>query len=229
MKNGLPEIVERKRLPSPAPAPQALTFLGAALWLGSRDLSRIYELDPENGAVIEEQASSGIPWAGVATGSTIRFTLGEGEQDDRYIVEYRPGVGFAPNGSGRGADGLPARIACPDFTGSYLSWDGQRLYLSQWYKGRILELDGDGRPRRTIEVGEEVSGHVYANGSLYVLNGTEQDGENWRVVRLNPAEENPVIEEVARVPFACRSLAFDGTNFWSNHRAANTIISFSLP
>ena len=25
------------------------------------------------------------------------------------------------------------RIACPEFTGSYLSYDGGNIYLSQWY------------------------------------------------------------------------------------------------
>jgi hypothetical protein len=39
----------------------------------------------------------------------------------------------------------------------------------------------------------------------------------------------PKIEDLARVPFACRSLTFDGENFWTNHRAANEIVSFTLP
>ena len=229
MKKDLPDVVERKRFASPAPAPQALTFHRSFIWMGSRDLSRIYKLDPKTGAVLEEHASPGIPWAAVATGSTIRFTMGEGAEDDRYIVEYKPGAEFSPNGSGRGADGLPARIACPDLTGSYLSWDGQRLYLSQWYKGRILELDKDGSIRREITVGEEVSGHVFVNGSVYVLRGTEKaEGEKWCIAKFNLSDQKPVVEELARVPFACRSLAFDGENFWSNHRAANTIISFTV-
>jgi hypothetical protein len=39
----------------------------------------------------------------------------------------------------------------------------------------------------------------------------------------------PKIEDIARVPFACRSLTFDSENFWTNHRAANEIVSFTLP
>ena len=230
MKNSLPEVIEQKRFTSPAPAPQALTFFSGFIWLGSRDLSRIYKLNPKNGAVLEEHASPGKPWAAVATGSTIRFTIGEGSEDDRYILEYKPGEKFNPNGNARGSDGLPARIPCPDLTGSYLSWDGKRLYLSQWYRGRILELDEDGGIKREITVGEEISGHVFVNGSIYVLRGTEKvEGERWRIAKFNLSEAKPVVEDVAQIPFACRSLAFDGTNFWSNHRAANTIISFSLP
>ena len=37
------------------------------------------------------------------------------------------------------------------------------------------------------------------------------------------------VQDVARVPFACRSLAFDGRAFWTNHRAQNETVAFSLP
>jgi hypothetical protein len=47
--------------------------------------------------------------------------------------------------------------------------------------------------------------------------------------RLNPQEETPAVEDIAVVPFACRSLTFDGERFWSNYRAKDTIISFALP
>lgn len=47
--------------------------------------------------------------------------------------------------------------------------------------------------------------------------------------RLNPQEETPAAEDIAVVPFACRSLTFDGERFWSNYRAKDTIISFALP
>jgi hypothetical protein len=42
-------------------------------------------------------------------------------------------------------------------------------------------------------------------------------------------QETPNVQDLARVPFACRSLTFDGVEFWTNHRAANEIVSFALP
>ena len=33
-------------------------------------------------------------------------------------------------------------------------------------------------------------------------------------------------EELARVPFAARALAYDGSRFWTNHREANQIVAF---
>ena len=61
-----------------------------------------------------------------------------------------------------------------------------------------------------------------------MLRGTEQNGESWTIARLDPREEKPEVKDIAVVPFACRSLTFDGANFWSNHRAANEIVSIRV-
>jgi outer membrane protein assembly factor BamB len=215
----LPSITERQRLPSPATTPQALTWDGNLLWMGSRDLRRVYAIDPSEWTVVEEREAPGIPWAAVAAGESLRFTIGEGPNDDRYIRRFISTAGFSETD----------RIACPEFTGSYLSHDGNDLYLSQWYKHRILKLDTNGNIIRIIDVGAEISGHVFVDGLIYVLRGTEQNGENWSIARLDPREETPNMQDIARIPFACRSLTFDGEAFWSNYRAKDTIISFGLP
>jgi outer membrane protein assembly factor BamB len=213
----LPTIIERGRFPSPAPAPQALAWDDNKLWMGSRDLRQIYVIDPENGTVLKQQEAPGIPWAAVALNGESRFTIGEDPDDDRYIYRYTPESGFSK------------MFACPDFTGSYLSFDGRNLYMSQWYKKRVLKFDDKGNVIREINVGAEICGHAFANGSLYVLRGKEQPNEDWRIARLNLEKERLVVEDIAVVPFACRSLTFDGELFWSNYRAKDTIISFVLP
>jgi hypothetical protein len=215
----LPVVKEHRRLSSPAIAPQALAWHASALWMGSRDLRRIYGIDVKTWNVFEEREAPGIPWAAVSIGDAIRFTIGEGTEDDRYLRRYIPGSGFLKNG----------RVACPEFTGSYLSSDGNNLYLSQWYKHRILKLDASGNITRTIDVGAEISGHAFIDGFIYLLRGTEQNGENWSIARLDPRKDRPEVEDVAKIQFACRSLAFDGERFWSNHRAANETVSFLLP
>ncbi len=85
--------------------------------MGSRDLRRIYLIDPKTWEVLDEKEPPGIPWAAVATNGTLRFTIGEGPNDDRYIRRFVPELGFSE------AD----KIACPEFTGSYLSYDGENL------------------------------------------------------------------------------------------------------
>jgi hypothetical protein len=175
-------------------------------------------MDRGKWTVAEESEAPGIPWAAVSGGDALWFTLGEGADDDRYLRRYVPGQGFTSE-----------RIPCPEFTGSYLSFDGDHLYLSQWYNFRILKLDAKGNILREIGVGAEISGHTFIDGLIYVLRGTEQNGGDWRLARLDPREPTPKVEELARVPFQCRSLAFDGERLWTNHREADRIVSFEMP
>lgn len=188
------------------------------LWMGSRDLRRVYQIDVATWTVVRETEAPGIPWAAVPTGDVLRFTLGEGPEDDRYLRSFDPAGGFGED-----------RIACPELTGSYLSFDGTNLHLSQWYKHRILKLDAGGNTLRVIDVGAEICGHVFVDGTIYLLRGVETPNEDWRIARLDPRQETPEVTDLAIVPFACRSLTFDGVNFWTNHRAANEIVSFALP
>src|SRR6266478_486215 len=101
------KVIEKRRLTSPATTPQALAWdsRNKRLWLGSRDLRRIYAIDPQNGTVLTEQEAPGIPWAAVALNGELRFTIGTGANDDRYIYRYTA------------EDGFSKMFACPDFTG----------------------------------------------------------------------------------------------------------------
>jgi hypothetical protein len=235
----LPTIKEQKRFPSPAVTPQALAWDGKQMWMSSRDLGFLYKIDIEQSKILDEVDPPGVVWAAVATNGAIHCTIGKGLNDDRYVYRY--------DGNGR----FEKLFACPDLTGSYLSYDGESLYLSQWYEQRILKLDKAGHTVGTIEVGAEICGHVFAKGAIYVLRGTENvprppyaggkptaerfkagakpGEEQWWIARINPQDETPEVADVAVVPFAARSLTFDGENFWSNYRAANETVCFSLP
>ncbi len=235
----LPVISEKRRLKSPTVTPQALAWDGKQLWMSSRDLGFLYMLDADGSKIVKEIDPPGVVWAAVATNGAMHVTIGKGLNDDRYVYRYD------------GKNGFVRLFACPELTGSYLSSDGENLYLSQWYEQRILRMDAKGNVAGTIDVGAEICGHVFADGAIYVLRGTEnvprpQDAggkptperfrsgaregeEQWWIARLDPRDKNPEVVDVARVPFAARSLTFDGENFWSNHRAANETFCFSLP
>ena len=90
-------------------------------------------------------------------------------------------------------------------------------------------FDDEGNVLREIDIGGEICGHTFVNDSLYVLRGQEKPNEDWRIARVNTREETPLPADIAIVPFASRSLTFDGKLFWSNYRAKDTIISFALP
>jgi hypothetical protein len=222
-QNRLPNIIERKRLASPTITPQALAYEDDCLWMSSRDLGTLCKIDLDTWKVAHEIDPPGVVWAAVSAGNgEMCFTIGKGLNDDRYVYRYATNEGFTK------------LFACPDFTGSYISFDGRHLYMSQWYKERILKFDARGNILREINVGEEICGHTLVDGGIYVLRGRENKNqpnksEEWRIARLDPNEESPQVEDLAVVPFAARSLTFDGKYFWSNHRAANETISFSLP
>src|SRR5438876_11621373 len=225
----LPTVKERKRFSSPAITPQALAWDGKQLWISSRDLGFLYKVRAglavttisaagiDAMEIVEEVDPPGIVWAAVATNGAIHTTIGKGLNDDRYVYRY------APN------DGFTKLFACPDFTGSFLSFDGANLYLSQWYEKRILKYDQKGNVICKIDIGAEICGHTFVDGMIYVLRGKEKPNEDWRIARLDPQEETPRVKDIAAVPFACRSLTFDGELFWSNYRSKDTIISFALP
>ena len=151
-------VEELLRLPSPAPKPQSIAFDGTALWMGSRETRRLYAIEPNAWTVREEAQAPGTPWGMVAVGDEFRVVTGEAPDDDRFIRRFVPGHGF------KDAD----RIACPDDTGSQLSYDGDRLYLSQWYRKRILALDDAGTVGRIVQLDREIVGHVVVGGRFYV-------------------------------------------------------------
>lgn len=222
ISSGMKEVADLKRHSSPTVTPQALAWDGTQLWMSSRDLGTLYRTERDELKIVEEIDPPGVVWAGVATHDDWRFTIGEGLNDDRYVYRYTA------------AEGFKRLFACPELTGSYLSFDGQHLYLSQWYKERILKLDDKGNIEGQINVGAEICGHTFVDGLIYVLRGRENKdvpnrAEEWRIARLNPREESPAVEDLATIPFASRSLAFDGQRFWSNHRAANETVSFAVP
>ena len=210
-------IKEQQRRSAPTVTPQALAWDGKQLWMSSRDLGTLYKVDRSALKVSDEIDPPGIVWAAVATNGSMHFTIGKGLNDDRFVYRYNAKNGFTK------------LFTSPDFAGSYLSYDGANLYLSQWYEKRILKFDEKGEILRKIDIGAEICGHTFVDGLIYVLRGQEKPNEDWRIARLDPREETPKVEDLATVPFAARSLTFDGKNFWSNHRAANETISFSLP
>ncbi len=213
----LPSIIEQRRVAAPCVTPQALAFQGEELWLSSRDLGLLYRVEVESWEVVETIKPPGVIWAAVSLGEELRCTIGEGAEDDRYVYSYSRRAGFEK------------LFACPEFAGSYLSFDGDHLYLSQWYKKRILRMDAAGKVLDEIGVGAEICGHAFVHGDLYVVRGAEKPDEAWRIARVDLHAETPPVTDLATVPFACRSLTSDGEKFWSNHRAANETISFTVP
>ena len=144
-------IAKIHRRSSPTITPQALAWDCNHLWVSSRDLGTLYKTDVETWKIVDEIDPPGVVWAAVSSGNgEIYFTIGKGLNDDRYIYRYATNEGFTK------------LFACPDFTGSYLGFDGECLYMSQWYEERILKFDAQGNVIREIDIGAEICGHTFS-------------------------------------------------------------------
>jgi outer membrane protein assembly factor BamB len=212
-------VEELMRLPSPAPKPQSIAFDGDTLWMGSRETRRLYALDPNTWTVREEAAAPGTPWGMTVVGDELRVLLGVTEDDNRVIRRFVPGHGF------KSTDTLP----CPDDTGSQLSYDGDRLYVSQWYNKRILALDETGAVGTTVPVPHGICGQVIVNGRFYCITTDDEDGGAYWLTRVDARGETIASEDLAVVGFRARGLAYDGERFWTNHREADQIVAFKAP
>lgn len=213
----LPKIQELMRVPSPAPSPQALAFDGEHLWMGSWDTQRIYGIQPQRFTVFEEANCPGRPVGAVAVGDELRVVCGEGVEDDRYIRRYIPGHGFKMN----------EKVPCPDFTGSFLAFDGLHLWLSQRFDKRVLELSAEYGVQRVIPMDAQIIGIVLKGQTLYLSTWHGKDGGGCKIARTVLGSEK--VEYVASVDFAAISLTHDGTRFWTNDHRGTAIVAFNLP
>ena len=129
-----------------------------------------------------------------------------------------------------------------EWTGS--AWMILRDYVAPRVLGRTLES-----AEEVYALTAHIRGHQMARGGLeaaiwdlearqkrveklHIIELSSEDqrrfSEEWRIARLDPSGEAPEVDDLATIPFASRSLTHDGEKFWSNHRAANETISFTI-
>jgi len=213
MKN----VEELLRLPSPAPRPQSLAFDGETLWMGSLETERLYALDARRWTVREEVQAPGLPYGMTVVGDELRVLCSETAEDHRIIRRFIPGHGF------RTQDAIP----CPDDTGSQLGFDGDRLYVSQWYNKKVLSLDDKGHVGTVIDVPHGICGMVIVEGCFYLATTDDESSDDYWLTRVDARSGQAKIDDVARIGFKARALAFDGERFWTNHREHHEIVAFA--
>ena len=104
-----------------------------------RDEPHLRTASPSKGACSKRPIAPGRPYGLTVTGDALRVVIGDAHDGGRRRPLH------PPLHHGQGLQD-PKRSACPDGTGSFLAYDGDRLYLSQRDNQVILELDesGDG-------------------------------------------------------------------------------------
>jgi hypothetical protein len=212
-------VEEFLRLPSPAPRPQSLAYDGRLLWMGSIATNRLYALRPMQWTVEEEAAAPGKPYGLAIVGDELRVISAETPEDHRMVRRFVPGHGFKTQGA----------FSCPDDTGSQLGYDGDLLYISQWYNRRIVGVDEKGNAVTQFTVPHEICGQVIVDGHFYLVTTEDEETDNYWLTRVDARTGSPKSEDLLRIPFAARALAFDGTKFWTNHRERDQIVAFAKP
>jgi hypothetical protein len=213
----LAEIEELQRIPAPGPAPQALACDGMDIWVASAETNRLYGLRANTAAVFEEALAPGCPIGMVVTGDALRVVISDDDDDSRTIRRYVFGHGFKTEA-----------IPCPDDSGSFLAYDGDNLFLSQRFAQRIVQLNADGGTHHAIPVPRQICGMTIVSGRFFLMTTAGPDEPaDYRLFSLDARGSEPVVKELARIPFVARSLAWDGTKFWTNARRTNEIVAFS--
>lgn len=208
-------ITELSRQKAPANLPQALAFDGSDLWIGSLETKRIYQVDTSNTSIKSEVEVNGLPWGLAFAGDSFRLIRGEAEEDNRFIRSFSLGD-TAVSDSG---------YMCPDNTGSQLSYDGKNLHVSQWYNQKILALGPDGEVERAYAAPRGICGQTIVDNYIYLINTADEETNEYYIGRIDRC--TGTYEDLAKVPFPARALAFDGEAFFTNHRAAGETVRFS--
>lgn len=211
------DVKELARRTSPALRPQPLAFHAGNLWMGSWETDRLYAIEPQSWKVGAEFAAPGKPYGIAAYEGDLWVVVSLGDDDDRYLLRFSPGSGFDE----------ASRVACPDFTGSHLTAGGGGLYLCQQGKSRILEIDAQANVRRTIPLPTRCAGLGFGPGGASFIISGDEEMENLSLAAFDLSAAAPQARPLAAIPFDARSLAFDGTNWWTSHREAGEIVSFA--
>src|SRR5579872_4590823 len=184
------KVVETSRRKAPFEKPQSVAFDGTSLWIGSIATNKVYQLNPQTLAVSHQFDAPGKPWGIADAGNDLLVICGEGSDDDRYVRRLSSERGFA------GGDGF----RCPDGTGSQLSFDGKKLFISQWYNRRILGVDDRGNVTETIDVPHQICGQTYADDGFYLLRRKTKV----RPITGSPASHSPAPRRRSKTLRTCR-------------------------
>ncbi|MFI5337127.1 MAG: hypothetical protein ACHQ5A_10110, partial [Opitutales bacterium] len=99
----------------------------------------------------------------------------------------------------------------------------------QWYPKKVLVLGAEGQVERVIQAAHGICGQVIVDGFIYLVTTDNEETTDYWLTRVDPRPATPKFEDLVCLPFAARALAFDGRNFWTNHREQNQIVSFAQP
>ncbi|MCP5559537.1 MAG: hypothetical protein H7A55_17470 [Verrucomicrobiaceae bacterium] len=209
-------IREIRRLTAPFQRPQGLVWANDTLWMTSLATSQVGAVNPQDWTLGWTTEAPGKPYGLAYVANELRVICGETAEDNRFIRRCVPHEGFDPD------FGLP----CPDDTGSQLGYDGESLYVSQWYRQRVLRISATGEVLDTYHSPHQICGQVIVGDFIYLMGTDDESTTDFLLTRIHRVTKEA--QDIAQVPFQARALAHDGTDFWTNHREAHQTVCFAV-
>ena len=209
------------RYPSPVQGPQGLAWDGESMWVTSAANGRLYQVDAKTWSVRHEYVPAHESLGVTYTGSDFRLVLAPAidepdlERDHRYVYSFAPDLGFTEC------------FPCPDFSGSFLAYADETLYISQAWDKKVIEVDATGAAVSEIRLERRPVGMTILNGAFYLAT-VDEDWVEGRLQRLGVGAPASSIETLRSFPFKPRSVAYDGERFWTADRNNHAIVSFTL-
>lgn len=216
MQHATQRIQEITRRPSPAPRIQPIALHGGLLWMGSWETNHLYGVDPQSWTVKEDVAAPGQPYGIASLDGALHVVVSlGGDEDDRYFFRFEPGRGFDAS----------SQTPCPEMTGSHLASDGKQLFLGQMHNRRIVTLDGQMQITREIPLPTRCGGFGFGpNGTLYMISADDE----FEKLDLATLDLDGKMNVLAPIEFGARSLAYDGSAWYTSDREEGFIVSFTL-
>jgi len=212
-------IEELQRRPAPAGRCQPLALFDGLLWTGSWESNRIYGIDPATWAVVADVAAPGTPYGIAPLGEALHVVVSDGgEADDRYLYRFLPRQGFVDD----------SKTPCPQMTGSHLASDGKRLYLGQMHERRILALDDAYAVGETYPLSTRSGGFGFGPGGKLYFIAADDDFDHLTLGTFALDRDAPEFTALAAIDAGFRSLAFDGSAWYTANREAGEIVTFTV-
>ena len=209
------------RYPSPVQGPQGLAWDGEMMWVTSAANGHLYALDLQTWKIRQEYAPPYEALGVTYIGAGFRLILAPAieapdlERDHRYVYSFTPEDGFAEC------------FACPDFSGSFLAYANETLYLSQAWDKKLIELDDTGAAVREVQLERRPVGMTIVDGAFYLAT-VDDDWVDGQLQRLGLNAPASAIQTLRPFLFKPRSVAYDGERFWTADRNNHAIVSFTL-
>lgn len=219
MQQTTKQIHEVQRRPAPAARCQPLALFEGLLWTGSWETDRIYAVDPKTWSVVHDVPAPGKPYGIAPLGDALHVVVSDnGEEDDRYLYRFTPRDGFIAG----------SKTACPQMTGSHIASDGKQLYLGQAHERRIVTLDAAYAITEEFALTTRTGGFGFGPaGELYFL-AADAEFDNLTFGTLALKAGGSTFEAIAPFDAGCRSLAFDGSVWYTSNREAGEIVAFTV-